>query len=275
MAPAPPDLQKLVDLVARLRAPDGCPWDREQKLADTRAYLIEEAHEAAAALDAADAGELAAELGDLLFQIAFIGRLAEESGAFTLAQAIDGVYRKMVDRHPHVFGSETLADSEAVRQAWERRKLLREPGRTSLLAGVPGSLPALLAAYRLTQKAAGVGFDWARPADVLAKLDEEIGELRQALLPAAPEIPETPETPGDIAVASPAVREELGDILFTVANLARKLGVDPEAALAAANRKFRHRFARIEQELAARGKTPADASLAEMDDIWRAAKERP
>jgi ATP diphosphatase len=258
-----PDLQKLVDLVARLRAPDGCPWDREQKLADTRAYLLEEAHEAAAALDGGDWGELAAELGDLLFQIAFIGRLAEESGAFTLAGAIESVHQKMVERHPHVFGGEVLADSEAVRQAWERRKLRQEPGRRgSLLAGVPASLPALLAAYRLTQKAAGVGFDWQQAAAVVDKLEEEIGELRQAL------------TQGEEAAAA-AVREEVGDLLFTVANLARKLGVDPEAALAGTNRKFRQRFARIEEELAARGKTPADATLAEMDEIWQAAKRGP
>ena len=260
-----PDLQKLVDLVARLRAPDGCPWDREQKLADTRAYLLEEAHEAAAAIDGDDGGEIAAELGDLLFQIAFIGRLGEESGAFTLAAAIEAVHQKMVARHPHVFGDEVLADSQAVREAWERRKLRQEPARGSLLSGVPASLPALLAAYRLTQKAAGVGFDWPRAAAVLAKLEEEIGELRQAL--ASPD--------GGEETAAAAVREEVGDLLFTVANLARKLGVDPEAALAGTNRKFRQRFGRIEEELAARGKSPADATLAEMDEIWQAAKGGP
>jgi ATP diphosphatase len=258
MVKGPPDLQKLIDLVARLRAPDGCPWDREQKLPDTRAYLLEEAHEAAAALDAGDARELAGELGDLLFQIAFIGRLGEESGAFTLAGAIETVHRKMVERHPHVFAGETLADSEAVRQAWERRKLSREPGRASLLAGVPESLPALLAAYRLTQKAAGVGFDWDRPAEVLDQVAEELGELRRELEPGGG--------------GPDAVRAEMGDLLFTVANLARKLGVDPEAALAGTNRKFRRRFGRIEEELATRGKTPAEATLAEMDEIWQAAK---
>jgi ATP diphosphatase len=256
--PQSPDLQKLLDLVARLRAPDGCPWDREQGLADVRAYLLEEAHEAAGAIDSGDWGELAEELGDLLFQIAFIGRLAEEAGAFSVSQVVDGVYKKMVSRHPHVFGGEVLADAEAVRQAWERRKLKEKPGRASLLSGVPGSLPALLGAYRLTQKAAGVGFDWPDADAVLVKAEEEIEELRHAL------------AAGDEA----AVREEMGDVLFTLANLARKLDVDPEAALAGTNRKFRHRFAKVEEGLAAQGKTAAEASLAEMDALWEGAKGR-
>ncbi|HYU31748.1 MAG TPA: nucleoside triphosphate pyrophosphohydrolase [Thermoanaerobaculia bacterium] len=252
----PPDLQKLLDLVARLRAQDGCPWDREQGLADVRAYLLEEAHEVAGAIDSGDWGELAEELGDLLFQVAFIGRLAEEAGAFSVSQVVDGVYQKMVARHPHVFGDEVLADAEAVRQAWERRKLKEEPGRASLLAGVPGSLPALLAAYRLTQKAAGVGFDWPDADAVLVKAEEEIEELRHAL------------AEGDEG----SVREELGDVLFTLANLARKLAVDPEAALAGTNRKFRKRFSQVEEGLAAQGKTAAEASLAEMDALWEEAK---
>jgi ATP diphosphatase len=251
-----PDLQKLLDLVARLRAPDGCPWDREQGLADVRAYLLEEAHEAAGAIDSGDWGELAEELGDLLFQIAFIGRLAEEAGAFSLSQVVDRVHHKMVTRHPHVFGDEVLADSQAVRQAWERRKLREEPGRASLLAGVPASLPALLGAYRLTQKAAGVGFDWPDAGAVLAKVDEETAELREAL------------GSGD----REAMREEVGDLLFTLANLARKLDVDPEAALAGTNRKFRHRFEQVEKGLAARGKSTAEATLEEMDALWEAAK---
>lgn len=254
--PQPPDLQKLLDLVARLRAPDGCPWDREQGLPDVRAYLLEEAHETAGAIDSGDWGELAEELGDLLFQIAFIGRLAEEAGAFSLSQVVDGVHQKMVSRHPHVFGDEVLADAEAVRQAWERRKMKEEPGRASLLSGVPGSLPALLGAYRLTQKAAGVGFDWPDAGAVLVKADEEIEELRHAL------------AEGD----EKSVRDELGDVLFTLANLARKLDVDPEAALAGTNRKFRQRFAKIEEGLAARGKTAAEASLEEMDALWEGAK---
>jgi len=250
------DLKPLLDLVERLRAPGGCPWDREQGLAEVRAYLLEEAHELAAAIDGGDWQEIAGELGDLLFQAAFIGRLAAEAGAVDLAQAIELVRDKMVARHPHVFGGEELADAAAVRDAWERRKLQQEPARASLLAGVPVSMPSLLAAYRLTQKAAGVGFDWPAAEAVLAKAEEEIAELRRALADGA----------------APAVREEVGDLLFTVANLARKLEIDPEAALAGANRKFRQRFTHVEQGLAARGKPLAEASLAEMDALWDEAK---
>jgi MazG family protein len=256
------DLQPLLDLVERLRAPDGCPWDREQGLGEVRAYLLEEAHELAAAIDGGDWREIAGELGDLLFQAAFIGRLGAETGAFDLAAAIDGVRRKMVARHPHVFGDEELADAAAVRAAWERRKLQEEPARASLLAGVPASLPALLGAYRLTQKGAGVGFDWPAAAAVLAKVEEEIGELRRALAAGA-------------AGAATAVREEVGDLLFTVANLARKLEIDPEAALAAANRKFRRRFEHVERGLAARGQRLGEATLAEMDALWDEAKRLP
>ncbi|MEA2559818.1 MAG: tetrapyrrole methylase family protein / MazG family protein [Acidobacteriota bacterium] len=255
------ELQKLVDLVARLRAPDGCPWDKEQTLENVRAYLLEEAHELAGAIDGGDWQELMEELGDMLFQVAFITRLAEEAGAFRLPQVIDGVHSKMVARHPHVFGGpggETLADTEAVRQAWERRKLQEEPGRTTLLGGVPSSLPALLGTYRLTQKAAGVGFDWPDAASVLDKAEEEIAEVREAL------------AEGNAA----HVREEIGDLLFTLANLARKLDVDPEAALAGTNRKFRTRFAAVEQGLADKGKTAAEATLEEMDELWEAAKGR-
>ncbi|HXO29376.1 MAG TPA: nucleoside triphosphate pyrophosphohydrolase [Thermoanaerobaculia bacterium] len=256
------DLQPLLDLVERLRAPDGCPWDREQGLGEVRAYLLEEAHELAAAIDGGDWREIAGELGDLLFQAAFIGRLAAEAGAFDLAAAIDGVRRKMVARHPHVFGDEELADAAAVRAAWERRKLQEEPERASLLAGVPASLPALLGAYRLTQKAAGVGFDWPAAEAVLAKTEEEIGELRRALAAGT----------AGAAGAAPAVREEVGDLLFTVANLARKLEIDPEAALAAANRKFRRRFEHVERGLAAHGQRLGEATLAEMDALWDEAK---
>lgn len=261
MDPNPPaaDLTLLVDLVARLRAPDGCPWDREQTLMDVRAYLLEEAHETAAAIDGGDWREIAGELGDLLFQAAFIGRLAEEAGAFHLADALRTVRDKMVARHPHVFGDAEAADAEAVRRAWERRKLTGE-AKASLLAGVPRSLPALVAAYRMTQKAAAVGFDWRDAAAVMDKVEEEAAELRRAHQPNAGR--EDRE----------AVREELGDLLFTVVNLARKLEVDPEAALAAANAKFRRRFEAVEQALAARGRRLGEATLAEMDALWEEAK---
>jgi len=265
------DLQILVDLVARLRAPDGCPWDREQRLGDLRAYLLEEAHELAGAIDEGRWEAIAEELGDVLFQAAFVARMAEEAGAFGAGDAVAGVEEKMIARHPHVFGDESLADADAVRAAWERRKLAQGPRQGGLLQGVAPSLPALLAAYRLTQKAAGVGFDWPEAAAVLEKVDEEVAELRAAL--ARRPAPSTEGAGPDARhAAQDAVVEEVGDLLFTVANLARKLDVDPEAALAAANRKFRRRFAQVEAGLAARGKTPADSTLAEMDELWAEAK---
>lgn len=256
------DLARLTALVARLRAPDGCPWDREQTVPDLRAYLLEEAHEVAAAIDSGDRAALSGELGDLLFQVAFLARLAEEEGSFTLAEPIAAVEAKMIERHPHVFGGEALADAAAVRAAWERRKV-REPsgGRRSLLDGATAAtLPALVAAYRLTQKAAGVGFDWREPGEVLAKLDEEIVELKAEIAAPAPD--------------RDRLREEIGDLLFTVANLARHLELDPEAALAAANLKFRRRFGEVESALAESGTDLADASLAEMESAWNAAKRR-
>lgn len=260
--PGPTDLARLLALVARLRAPDGCPWDREQTLPDLRAYLLEEAHETADAIDRGDLEALAGELGDLLFQAAFVARLAEEAGAFTAADSIARVEAKMIDRHPHVFGGERLADARAVREVWERRKLSREGnGRASLLDGAAAAtLPALVAAYRLTQKAAGVGFDWPDASAVLAKVDEELGEVRQELSNGA-------------AASRERLRDELGDLLFAVANLARHLEIDPEAALAAANLKFRRRFAAVEAGLAERGRPLAEATLAEMDELWEAAKQ--
>jgi len=265
------DLTRLLNLVARLRAPDGCPWDREQTLSDARAYLLEEAHETAAALDRAveegDFSELSGELGDLLFQAAFIARLAEEAGAFTLGEVIAGVYDKMVERHPHVFGDEKADDAEAVRRAWERRKLAAEPERESLLAGVPRSLPALTGAYRMTQKAAGVGFDWPGIDPVFDKLREEIGEIREALREGGREGERRSED-------REALAEEIGDLLFTTVNLARKLAVDPEAALGRTNLKFRRRFEYIERRVAEQGRGLGESNLAEMDALWEEAKAR-
>lgn len=259
------DLDRLLALVERLRAADGCPWDREQTLGSVRAYLLEEAHEVAAAIDRGDSDELCGELGDLLFQTAFIGRLAAEAGSFQLADAVARAAAKMIERHPHVFGEESLATSEEVRAAWERRKLRAAgTGRGSLLDGAAAaSMPALLAAYRVTQKAAGVGFDWPDAAAVLAKLDEELAEVRVEI--AAPE--------SDAETRRVRLRDEVGDLLFTVANLARKLDVDPEAALAGTLLKFRRRFAHVERELEARGRHLADATLEEMDALWDEAKE--
>jgi ATP diphosphatase len=259
------DLARLVALVARLRAADGCPWDREQTLPDLRAYLLEEAHEVAAAIDRADWQELAAEMGDLLFQVAFLVRLGEEAGELAPGEPMARVAAKMIARHPHVFGGERLADARAVRDAWERRKLRQGEagGERSLLDGAAApTLPSLLAAYRLTQKAAGVGFDWRSAGEVLTKLDEELSEVRAEIAPAT----------GSIADKE-RLRDEVGDLLFTVANLARHLEIDPEAALAGTNLKFRRRFAHLERRLAETGRQLADATLDEMEALWQEAKQ--
>jgi MazG family protein len=254
------DIGKLLRLVARLRAPDGCPWDREQTLPDLRAYVLEEAHEVATAIDEGSPAELCGELGDLLFQVVFIARLAEEAGDFDLAAVIDGIHHKMVERHPHVFGDERLETRGAVQRSWERRKLeTREDGERAFLDGVPNTLPALLAAYRITQKVAGVGFDWSHPGEIAGKIREELAEVEETLDEGAPR---------------ERVKEEIGDLLFAVANLARFLKLDPEAALAAANTKFRRRFTAVEKGLEARGVRLADAGIEVLDAEWDAVKRR-
>ncbi len=252
------DIEKLRQLIVHLRSADGCPWDRKQTLHDVRAYLLEEAHEAAAAIDGDDRHELRDELGDLIFQAVFVARLAEEEGAFDLGDAIDAAHAKMIERHPHVFGGEKLADAAAVHRAWERRKAAGPSDSDSgrLLGGIPATLPALTAAQRMSQKAAGVGFDWAAPGEVLAKVREEVAEVAEVI------------EAGDHDLC----REELGDLLFAVVNLARHLDVDSEAALAGANRKFRRRFEAVEAGLAERGQGLADASLDEMEAAWAATK---
>lgn len=251
------DLDRLIRLVHRLRAPDGCPWDRAQGPSDLRAYLIEEAHEAAAAIDSKDWRGLGEELGDLLFQVAFLLELGRESGDLDPGSVVDAIEAKMVMRHPHVFGGERLETSAQVAEQWERRKLAQD-GASGALSGVPRSLPALVAAYRMGQKAAGVGFDWSTVPSVLAKLDEEVEELKEAHA-ADPQRTEH-------------LREEVGDVLFTVANVARHLGIDPEAALAAANAKFRRRFERMERALERGEENLADASSDRLEELWREVK---
>lgn len=247
-------LKKLEDLVETLRGPDGCPWDREQELTDIRAYFLEEAHELAAAIDTGSATEIREELGDLLFHLVFISNLVQESEESELGKVVDGIHRKMVDRHPHVFGGPTLPDGGAVHRAWEERKA--ERGR-SALAGVPDTLPALLAAYRVSQKAAGLGFDWPDVGAVLDKVAEELQEVQAALEEHGPD---------------EKVGEEIGDLLFAAANLARKAGFDPEAALHRANRKFRSRFEAMERLLDDETRL-SEQTDDQLDDLWRRAKQ--
>jgi MazG family protein len=263
-----PSLAVLVDLVRRLRAPDGCPWDREQTLVDVRAYLLEEAHEVAAAIDEGSLERIAGELGDLLFQLVFVAELTAERGGADLGRIATAVREKMVERHPHVFGGETLTTAAQVTRAWESRKARRKGEAESILDGVPPSLPSLLAALRMTQKAAGVGFDWSDVSGVLDKIGEELGELRDALANTfAQSERRDVETP-------PEVEEEVGDLLFAVVNLARHLDVDPEGALARTNLKFRRRFASIERQLALRGVPLDRAGATVLEELWERAKRR-
>jgi tetrapyrrole methylase family protein/MazG family protein/ATP diphosphatase len=249
----------LVAIMDRLRGPEGCPWDREQDYESLRGYLIEECYEVAEALDRDDADGLREELGDLLFQIVFLSRLAKEQGAFTVDDVVRGIARKMVRRHPHVFGSESAETSDDVLKHWERIKRQEKSDAekpASVLDGIPTALPALLKAQRLGAKAARVGFDWERAEQVLDKVDEELSELRRAV------------RRGD----RDATGEELGDLLFSLVNLARHMTLDPEGALERANAKFRRSFMWIEAELARRG-TPVEQADSELlESLWSDAK---
>ena len=255
----------LVSIMDRLRDPGGCPWDREQTFSTLRGYLIEECYEVVDALDREDLPALCEELGDLLFQIVFLAKLASERSAFTVDDVVEEIAAKMVRRHPHVFGDDQVADSAEVLARWEEIKKsekadARGAGRApSVLDGVPAALPALVKAQRLGTKAARVGFDWPDAAAVLGKIDEELDELRAA-----------------VAAGDPAsTGEEIGDAIFTVVILARRLGVDAEAALAATNAKFIARFARVEEELARRKIPVETAGLTLLDRLWEAAKASP
>jgi len=256
-----PDLGELVAIMDRLRGPAGCPWDREQDYGTLRGYLLEECYEVAEALDLDDGPGLCEELGDLLFQIVFLARIAKEQGRFDIDDVLAGIAAKMVRRHPHVFGDASAANSAEVLRHWEeikRREKADGHGARSTLDGIPAALPALVKAQRLGTKAARVGFDWTRPEDVLEKFDEELGEVREAL------------AAGNRA----ALHEELGDLLFTVAMLARRLDVDAERALQDANRKFATRFGRVEAQLAQRAGGLAGADAALLERLWNEAKDQ-
>jgi ATP diphosphatase len=250
-------LPRLVEIMRRLRDPaTGCPWDIEQDFDTIAPYTLEEAHEVADAIARRAWDELPGELGDLLLQVVYHARMAEEAGMFNLGQVIRAISDKMVARHPHVFGDENRDKTAETQTAdWERMKAA-ERGPARVLAGVALGLPALTRAVKLQRRAARVGFDWPSTDEVLAKAAEEMAELAEARATLGPE----------------AVAEEFGDLLFVMANLARHLKIDPESALRAANAKFTRRFARIEDWLAETGRHPADSDLAEMDALWTRAK---
>jgi MazG family protein len=257
------DISSLLDIMARLRAPDGCPWDHQQTFASIAPYTIEEAYEVADAIERGDMSGLKDELGDLLFQTVYHAQMAQEAGAFSFPDVVEAICTKMIRRHPHVFGDARIASAEAQTIAWDEykaRERAAKPGgdtRKGTLDQVPLNLPALSRAAKLQGRAARAGFDWSEIAPVFAKLREEISELEYEI--------------GNGADHA-RVQDELGDLLFAAVNIARHLKVDPEAALRGANQKFQRRFAYIEQRLAALGKAPANSTLSEMDTLWDEAK---
>lgn len=249
----------LVALMQRLRAPGGCPWDREQTTADLKPFVIEEAYEVIDAIDRKDDDSLREELGDFLLQAVFLAQIAAEEGRFDINDAVTAIHDKLVRRHPHVFGEVKADTADQVLTNWEKLKSEeRREEKKGVLSGVPHALPALLKASRLTEKAARVGFDWERIDDIFAKIDEEVHELREA-----------------IAKSDRAeVEAEMGDLLFTLANIARRLEINPEEALQLTNRKFKARFEHVESSLREQGRTFDQSTLGEMDELWNEAKSR-
>jgi len=260
--PAAKSLDALIAVMAALRTPgSGCPWDLAQTFKTIAPYTIEEAYEVADAIETGDMAALKDELGDLLLQVVYHARMAEEEGAFAFADVADAIAAKMVRRHPHVFGSAAERAAGAAPGFWERIKAGEKPDKASgVLDEVPAALPGLTRAVKLQDKAAKVGFDGPSLAPVLDKLEEELAELKQAL------------AAGAAARDNAEIAEEFGDVLFVLANVARHLKIDPEASLRAVNQKFIRRFRRIEERLAVQGRTPAQSTLAEMDRLWDAAK---
>lgn len=256
-------MQRLLSVMARLRDPDtGCPWDLQQSFASIVPHTLEEAYELADAIERGDSADLKDELGDLLFQVVFYARLAEEEGLFYFGDVAETIAAKLVRRHPHVFGDASYQGQAELSAAWERikaeeRQARGKPDAEGVLAGIPLALPALSRAVKLQKKAAGVGFDWGDLGPVLDKIHEELEEVSVELRGGA--VPER-------------LADEIGDVLFACTNLARHLGIDPEAALRGTNAKFERRFRRIETWLAEAGRTPEQATLAEMDALWERAK---
>ncbi len=259
--PAADPIARLLSIMEALRDPEGgCPWDLEQDFRSIAPYTLEEAYEVCDAIERGDMTDLREELGDLLLQVVFHSQMAQEAGYFRFEDVAAGISDKMLRRHPHVFGDGEERDAASQTRAWEAQKAQERASKgspdTSLLANIPLALPALVRAEKLTKRAARVGFDWPSAEEVFSKLDEELGEVREAI------------ASGD----QDHVAEELGDLLFVISNLSRKLSVDPEAALRSANAKFERRFRWIEQRLAAEGKTCSDVDLDVMESHWLEAK---
>ena len=253
--------QFLVDLMVRLRGPNGCPWDREQNFDSIKPFLLEETYEVMDAIDARDWPDLADELGDLLLQAVFFSQMASEENLFRIEDALDAINQKLIRRHPHIFGDEIARTEGDVRKRWSEIKAEEKRGKgeqgTTLLGSVPRSLPALVEAQQISSRAAQAGFDWENPGQVLDKLHEEVREFEEARARGLRE----------------DLEDELGDLLFVLVNLARFVKVDPEQALRKTNAKFRRRFGYVEQKLAERGKSTRESSIEEMESLWQEAKK--
>lgn len=255
-------MQRLLELMIRLRDPErGCPWDKEQTFATIAPYTIEEAYEVADAIERADMPALKEELGDLLFQVVFHSRMAEEQGSFAFGDVVQGICDKMERRHPHVFGTEQIGDAEQQTLAWEehkqRERAAKQTGTSSVLDNVPVSLPALTRAAKLGKRAATVGFEWPEVQGALDKAEEELHEVRAAIAD---------------GTSPAAIEDELGDLLFCLVNICRHLKVDPEVALHKTNRKFERRFKHVETRVREQGRELTQSTLAEMDGYWDEAK---
>lgn len=267
--PAGAKFDRLVEIMRTLRAPGGCPWDREQSHASLRPFVLEETYEVLEAIDTGRMEELREELGDYLYEAVFLAQISEEAGEFSIGDAIDAIREKLVRRHPHVFAKASDEDDITTGQVierWEAMKAREREARgqpdsraKTTLSGVPKTLPSLLRAYEISARAAAVGFDWARAGDVLDKIEEEVAEVRREVESGAT---------GHLSRAE----EEMGDLLFAITNLSRKLGIEPEAALRRANEKFTTRFDAMERNFAARGTLLTDATLDEMEQEWQRVK---
>ena len=261
MAAAGEAFQKLVDVMRRLRGPDGCPWDRQQSIHSLRGFVLEETYEVLDAIDNDDHEALRGEIGDLLFEGVFLAQIESDEGRFDIVESLNAITEKLIRRHPHVFGTAQGVDTAGkVVEQWEQIKAREQKDagrRRALLSGVPKAMPALLRAHEIGTRVAAVGFDWSRSEDVVDKIEEEVHELRGAL---------THET-------RERAEEEMGDLLFSIASLARKLGIEPESALRKANEKFTARFEALEHRFEQRGRSVHDATLDEMEEVWAAVKE--
>jgi MazG family protein len=288
--------EEAVSIMARLRAPGGCPWDREQTFDSIKPYTLEEAYEVLEAIDNRDWKELAGELGDLLLQVLFYAQMAQEQGRFSIDDVLDRLSSKLVHRHPHVFGDVKAETSSEVLRNWEALKAeekkqalesdggpaaTREEPAEAVLAAVSSAMPALLEAHKLSSRAAQVGFDWPHIPAVVEKLEEEIQEFEEHLKE-LPEPAPNRETPGTLGPERPSLPDalrsrlegELGDVFFVLVNLARFLSLDPESALKKTNRKFRRRFQWMERQLSDKGRRPHQASIGELESLWQQAKRQ-